>query len=299
MTSMADEKPKETESGRENQALSKLEKATKYRKFGGVIPFLMKEVNGYREFVRETLIDKDTSPEDFMKEMNERFPDIDKEVAPSVYAVRDFKRKLKKYDRGENEKQMAIKMKDEFEILRVMGEFNFFEERMYLYEKALQGLQGIIDLMKRTQNLPSEGLWKALRECSEHLAELDKLSVRFGMMPAPPNINSPIAEFFNNQANQLAKSYDAGDVDQTIERLIILQREIKKVRGTVEAGNPEVAIVGDAGVVVEKGEVSEINGRNDGGDIGVQESTAHQGVVSDVGQPENKEDSVGSTEKPQ
>ena len=246
---------------------------------------------------------KRVTAEQFLIDLQNKFPELPKEQIPSIHAVKAFKKKFHQWRDSSESKSIAIAMKDEFQILTEIQDFNFFRERKKLYEAAVKGLQGILDLMERTANVPTNQLWAALNACSTHLHELDKLAVRFGYMPPMPENKflGQLDEFFNKKqvSGEIEKDYDYTKFSTTLERVVILQREIAAVRERVKRGDDETSAIRNNGKVIEERVISEQHGQNDGGSVGVQEPSAHQRMVSSSGQPQHQENSVGSTEKSQ
>jgi len=180
-------------------------KANQWSAKGGLISHLMKTEPGFREFFHEEIMKKSIPVGVFIARMREKFPKLDEEMYPCEATVYNYKRKLKK-DLNDDA-NIGLAMKSEIKILQTMDGFNFFEEVKDIYDKicfsvdiAEKAIAHIVDLMERTK-LPPQPLWDALlnmkellKARSEHLSELDKLSVRFGLMPAREERNIIFAQ---------------------------------------------------------------------------------------------------------
>jgi len=191
----------------DNIARGKLSRATEYRQYGGILPYLCKEYDGVREFVYEELIKKKIPPAIFLQDLVRKFPKIPKKHLPSTYAVRDYVTKvIPKLDiTKEFSKSTAIALSGEAEALKCIEGFHIIERRKKLIdriedlmEKAQKALDCVMNLMNDSQQ-PPENLFRSVelmanlidREAN-HLIEMDKLMVRMGLMPPMPkdiNIN--------------------------------------------------------------------------------------------------------------
>ena len=69
-------------------------KARIYRRWGGIMPFLMRTVTGVREFVEVELVKNNMPAQQFLDKLNEKFPDIPKEHMPKLTSIKMFRKKI-------------------------------------------------------------------------------------------------------------------------------------------------------------------------------------------------------------
>ncbi|MBN1325869.1 hypothetical protein JW977_02730 [Candidatus Falkowbacteria bacterium] len=209
-------KPKKHTVGKEY-----IQTAIKYKKYGGKLGYLMNTKKGFREFAIKALITLSVPAPFFLEDMLREFPDIPKELIPSVVSINDFKKKLSKENQELEVQGIALRLRDEVKIGRVLKDFDIFSARVKLYQKSesivLSMEEGIGNLKKKIKKanagdlMPSkslvlsyEFLQISLAKLSNHLNELDKLLVRFGFLPAMLDNNKFLVSQQNNfnQSNQ-------------------------------------------------------------------------------------------------
>jgi len=201
------------ESPLKQERLDWLDKAHKYRKYGGVLSYLMKEKEGFRAFIYEELFVKKMPSADFLIKMKEKFPDLAPDEYPSYVTVNAFKKKLANMDETQENRPTALAMKDELRIMAVMNDVNFFEEEMEMYVDAKNVVQNARDFLQKAFDvsknmaMPPDLVWTAIKNyqtalenLSLRLSKLDDLSVRFGLMP-PKKMNNMLFAQQNNNNN--------------------------------------------------------------------------------------------------
>jgi hypothetical protein len=193
--------------------------AREWQTKGGMIPWLMKNVEGFRQFYYDEIVEKNIPASAFLDRMRKKFPNLDEELYPSAMTVYNFKKHMRK---DVHDEKLGLAMKSEIKILDVMAGFNYFEERKALYDKAgyavelvEKAISHILDWMARKDSPPPPDMYKALDRLSmmidlraKHLDELDKLSVRFGLMPAREERNIIFAQQNNNTIMMNNDDYD-------------------------------------------------------------------------------------------
>ena len=248
-----------------------LDKANHYRKWGGLISYLMKEVEGVRDLVNEELVRKRIPAQEFINILKMKFPDLADEKIPNADTVNSFKKKL---GEDKDSKTMAIALKDEFKILRALNDFNLFEERMELYKKsnevvlkARRALEKSLELMDKT-GIPSSVVFESIGKLdsvllsnSKHLTELDELAVRFGMMPPKQDKNILFAQHnitFTDEHEEMMKflgltSEDFDDVkyEETSKKILnyYATRTTKQEASSIR----KAEVIDESGTVDEKG----------------------------------------------
>lgn len=169
--------------------------ANRYRKYGGMIPHLMKTVEGMRGFVYEQLMVKCNTSDVFLDEFKKRFPDL-KEI-PSIYTVSEFKKKINKAEKGWGDNTTtALAMRDEVRNMKAFGDLNLVEEEIKLYQKSKKLLERMEKIMLnaydqvKQMSMPPDFFWnavqnyqKVLETRGQRLAKLDDLAVRYGYAP--------------------------------------------------------------------------------------------------------------------
>lgn len=188
----------EVDNDNKSELLDRLDKAHQFRKWGGLMPYLMNTVSGFRAFVVENLIETNMPAQKFISKMVDKFPDISLDLIPSRRAVDDFKNKLKqsREDDLALPPNLSVKLKDELEAAKWLQDFNFFRERVLQIDRtdkmfyvAGSALRAGMTILRKTK-IPPDFLFKALASYAEALNtrskmldELDDLCVRFGFMP--------------------------------------------------------------------------------------------------------------------
>lgn len=187
---------------------------------GGIIKHWINKVPGFRDFFYEELFKKCIPASIIVQRMREKWPKEPEENFPSERTIHNFRSKVRK-GKANYEEVAGLAMRNEIKIIEAMDGMNYFEERKDIYDKICQEVEiaekavaHIADLMSKT-NLPPQPLWEALTKLkellsarSEHLNELDKLSVRFGLMPAMEEKNF----IFAQQNNTLVMNDDQMDI---------------------------------------------------------------------------------------
>lgn len=189
-------------------------RANRYKKYGGIIPFLCKEYDGVREFVYNELVRDKLPPIIFIQDLEKNFPSIPKEHLPKENAVREYITKtLTKVEKKNGfSKQTAIALSEEVEALKCIEGFSIIKKRKLLIDKIdkmMEQTQIVIDQIMQLNGfgkkdkkskksevpiVPNyEMLWRAFEMMSSlldregnHLMEMDKLMVRMGLMPEMP-----------------------------------------------------------------------------------------------------------------
>jgi len=216
--------------------VNKLDKAIKYRKWGGMINYLCKTVDGFQKFAYDELVKNKVPAQIFIQDLQSKFPNIDKEHIPSLSAVNLYKLKLKNNSNGEYSKSTALALKDQTVVGEIIKGFSFLEERKKLIEKAEyavgvleKGVKDLVVLQEKTMMLP-ESLFSAVRayydglsELSQHITEFDKLWVRFGFMPAQVDNMNPMifAPTINQNKTLTVGGMRQNDEDIDIDKLKI------------------------------------------------------------------------------
>lgn len=223
-----------------NIARNKLSRATEYRQYGGIVPYLCKEYAGVREFVYEELIQKKIPPAIFLQDLVRKFPKIPKKHLPSPYAVRDYVTKvIPKLDiTKEFSKSTAIALSGEAEALKCIEGFHIIERRKLLIdriEKLIENAQTALDyvmtLMKESSQ-PPENFYRSMELMStlidreaNHLIEMDKLMVRMGLMPPiPKDVNLNQNNF--NFGGENAEPFNGVLTDDIREKMKIRFQQI-------------------------------------------------------------------------
>jgi len=187
-------------SARAKQSVAKLNRANEYRRYGGVLGYLMKNYTGVRAFVQEKLLSQKLPADVFLGELSAKFPSIPKEHFPSKKAINDFKKKLISIgETPEGKKEQSLAIVEESKALDALDGLNFFAERVNLYRKARENLDNsdlIVEVGKRVMEqskMPPKWLFGALQDqrsaitmSDKELTEMYKLAVAHGLAQPLP-----------------------------------------------------------------------------------------------------------------
>jgi hypothetical protein len=191
--------------------MASLKKAGEYREWGGLMPFLMHEIPGVKDFVVSNLIANPIPSAKFLKQFLAAFPALPPDQIPSLTTIKSFRKKIGD-EADDNPDSRAMVLKDFRRNLAAFKNLNFVEEQMKLYEvlqrlvyDAVVAKNIAVDVMRRTGKVPNK-LWKALTgvakivgAASKQLGKLDDLAVRFGLMPPKNEKYLILAQFFHDK----------------------------------------------------------------------------------------------------
>jgi len=248
----------------------KLDKANYYRKWGGLIPYLMKNVDGVRDLVYEELSKKKVPAEEFIKVLVDKFPDLSSEKIPSKSAVIEFKKKI---NQEEDAKSMALALKDEFKILKVLDDFNLFEERMKIYKESVNTVNSLKETIDRIMvfwakgPVPPRALFDAysqldatLQSQTKFISEIDDLAIRFGLMPPKQEKNILFAQqniSFSDEHEEMMKILGLTADDFSNEKYENTMRKVFNFYASKSAKRPiefeEATVVDENSGVNDKG----------------------------------------------
>jgi len=203
-----------------------MKKAQRYRKYGGMMPYLIEEYDGFNEFVYDYFIKDSYTASEIIEAMEDQFGDtLGDDLIPSANTVRTYRRKLLNDDdkrdmfKRAEAKDMIERNKIQMEVI---NDFNFLEQYKELYERALDGAEMALKMSKNT-GMPTNSLFKALESASNHLQELDKACARYGVTPPIIN-NGQTAEMYISQWQKRIAGQGIGNTDD------IPDEEYKEIR---------------------------------------------------------------------
>lgn len=192
--------------------MASLEKAGLYRKWGGLIPYLMlnrPDVNG---FIVKNLIARPLPSAQFLKQFLAAFPTLPPDQVPSLTTIKMFRKKIGD-EADKNSDSRAVVLKDLTRNLEAYKTLDFAEEQLKLYKFLKQVViqaevaKNIeVEVMEKTGKVPNK-FWKAIRHfaaivksASRQLDKVDDLAVRFGLMPPKNEKYLILAQFYHDKA---------------------------------------------------------------------------------------------------
>lgn len=191
-----------------------LAQARYYKTMGGKIAVLFEKYPETSIFFADNYVSKRKlkrmNSKEFLKSLKEKFPNINDEEFPSDSGLRQWRVKyFEAVKTGDG--NLVLAMKDEVKIISVMQNFNFFEQRMRLHNKAKKALEMAEKVLERAyelsvkMNVPTSAFtasiadfFKALEARGVQLDKLDELAIRFGFMPPRGEKNLAMNTQINN-----------------------------------------------------------------------------------------------------
>ena len=219
------EENKKEEYTREDR-IANINYGKQYVAYGGMIPFMMKTVEGMREFIYDQLFVKCNTADVILSEMKLKFPDLEK--YPSVYTVTEFKKKM---IAGEKDTSniTALAMKDEARNMQAFGNLNLVEEEAKLYNKSKNLLNMVETVMVRAykavenMSMPPDFFWKAVEGYQKvlefrgsRLKKLDELAVRYGFAP-PDKVDPKLIFQQQNIQNNITINSEVEDIIKQLD----------------------------------------------------------------------------------
>ena len=190
-----------------------MDKARRYREYGGMMPYLIEEYDGVNDFIYEHLYQKKLTAQEVQDAFKERFGDtvLDDEI-PSLNTIRKYKREILE-DEGSREMMKRAESRNMMERSRlkneVLDEFHVIEHYKKLYDHALEGVEKSLEFAD-SANIPTKIMFDALDEASKHLEKLDKALSRYGL--TPPMVENKTADLY---IQQWKKEINHADLDST------------------------------------------------------------------------------------
>lgn len=202
-----------------------LDKSHQYKRYGGLIPYLMKNVPGFRAFIYDQIFVKCNPLQDTYDELLAQFPQIPPEQIPALSTIRKFRAKMNDLEEENGNKITVFAMKDEARNMKAFGTLNLVEEEMEMYQKSKDVIEKVEQLMikafEQVQNmsLMPDYFWRAVENYQKQLEyqgrrldKLDDLAIRYGFAPAKnPDMNLVLNQQNINQTVT---------VNQAVERII-------------------------------------------------------------------------------